>query len=126
MPRTVEHDYNQILNITFQSPRDIFQIMRDGRVQINGILAGGADDNFVHVAVGCVEQASAFGRRQNSDRSRRPGSAKVCALQGIDGDVDLGNFGAVRKFSAYFFADIQHGCLVALALTDDDGATHGD
>ena len=103
-----------------------FRLCGDGRIEIDGVFARRTDDNFVHVAVGRVQQAAALRRRQHSDRSRRARGAQIGAFQRIDRDIDLGNFGAVGKLGANFLADVEHGRFVALALADHDRAAHGD
>ena len=57
------------------------------------------------------------------DRQRvgQPVRDQVGPLQRIDGDVHLWRVGCPV---AHRFADVQHGRLVAFALTDDDGAAH--
>src|SRR2546422_8608440 len=126
MARSVKHDHDQIFDVAFQPLRDIFQVVGYGRVEFHGILARGADDYFFHVAVGSVEQASAFGGGEHGDGSGGSSGAEVGAFERIDGDVDFGNLGAIGKFGADFFADVEHGRLVSLALADDDGAAHGN
>jgi len=54
-----------------------------------------ADDNFLHVAVGSMQQPALFRRRQHRDRARRAGGAEVGAFERIDGDVDVGNVASV-------------------------------
>ena len=103
-----------------------FRLSLDRRVEIDRAFAGRADDDLFHVAVGRVQQAAAFGGGQHRDGAGRAGGAQVGAFQGIDGDIDFGNFGAVGKLGADFFADVEHGRFVALAFADDDGAAHGN
>src|SRR5581483_3652517 len=41
-----------------------------------------------------------------------------------DGDIDFGNVAAVGKLRSDFLSDVEHGRLVALALTDDNRSPH--
>src|SRR5579864_7792913 len=73
-----------------------------------------------------MQQAAALGGGKHGNGSGRASGAEIRAFEGIDGDVDFRNLGAVGKFGAYFFTDVKHGRLIALAFSDDDGAAHGD
>ena len=103
-----------------------FRLSATGASRSTACLAGRADDDFLHVAVGRVEQAALFGGGQHGDGAGRAGGAQVGAFEGIDGDVDFGDLAAVGKFGADFLADVEHGRFIALAFADDDGAAHGD
>src|SRR5205085_8922437 len=54
----VEHDHDEVFDVALHSLRDIFQIVGDGSVKIDCVLAGRSDNDFFHVAVGSVEQTS--------------------------------------------------------------------
>ena len=103
-----------------------FRLSATGASSSTAFFAGWADDDFFHVTVRGVQQASALRGGQHGDRSGRAGGAEVRAFERIDGDVDFRNFRAVGKVGADFLADVEHGSFVALAFADDDGAAHGD
>ena len=127
--RTVETDHGQVLDVAAQAAGDILKIFLYRSIDIDRAAARRADDDLVHVDVRCIEQAAAFGRRQHRDRVVRPERTQICALERIDGDIDLGKFGSslVRKDSAAeFLADVEHRSLVAFAFADDDAAAHRD
>ena len=126
MPRAIEHDDDQVFHVAIHPLRDVFQIVGHGSVEIDGVLARRSDHNFFHVAVGSVEQSSMFRGGEYGDRSRRTSGAEIRALQRINRNVDLGDFAPIGKLSSNLFADIKHGRFVSLALTNDDGAAHGD
>jgi hypothetical protein len=60
---------------------------------------------------------------EHGDRVGRAGRDEVGALEGIDGDVDLGSAVAGRSD---LLADVEHRGFVPLALADDDRARHLD
>src|SRR3989442_1163955 len=122
---TVEHNDDQILHVALQPLGNVLQVVRHRRVHLYGTLTRWADDNLFHVAVGRVQQAASFGSRQHRDGAGRARGAQICAFQRIDGDVHFGNIAAVGKLGPNFFADVEHGRFVALALADHDGAAHG-
>src|SRR6266566_3406055 len=67
-------------------------------------------------------QSGALAGGEHGDGVRGPCRAQVRALEWIHGDVHLRKQGLRRvRRETYFFADIQHGRLIALALADDDG-----
>ena len=101
-----------------------FRLCDDRRFQIDHALAGRADHDLLHVAVGSVQQAALLRRGQHGDGARRAGGAKVGAFQRIDGDVDRG-IARRRRCLPDLLADVEHGRFVALAFADDDGAVHG-
>ena len=126
MARTVEYDDDQVVNASLHAPCDVPQVDGYGGVEFDGVLAGGADYDLLHVAVGSVEQAAFLGCREDSDCSGRAGGAEVGSFERIDGYVDLWNVASVLVGAAYLLAYVEHGSVVAFALADHDGAVHGD
>ena len=125
MPRAVEDDHDQILDVTAERPCDGPQVVLDGRVQIHGMFGRGADHELLHVEIGRVQQPALLRRREHGDRVRGAHGAEVRPLERIDGDVycwiaAVAVLGMVSK--AHLLADVQHRRLVALSLADDDGA----
>ncbi len=55
MARTIEHHHHQVVHIAVQPTRDVLEIVGNGRIQINGVLAGWPHHDFFHVAVRRVE-----------------------------------------------------------------------
>src|SRR5262249_39706358 len=123
---TVKHDDDQVFYVTTQALGDVLKIVGDGSVEFDGVLAGRADDDLVHVAIRCVEQATTLGSGKDSDCARRARSAQVSSFQGIDSNVNFRNLNSVGEAASNLLADVEHGSFVALALADDDGAAHGD
>ena len=126
VPRTIKNNHDEIFHIALQTPGDVLQIVGYRRVKLNRILARRPHDDFLHVAVWSVKQASTFGSGQHRDRPGSAGSTQIRAFQWIDGDVDFGHISSVVKLGPYLLADIKHGRLVTLTLADDDGAAHRD
>ena len=105
---------------------DCAQIVGHRRIQVDRALAGGAHDNFFHVQIGRVKQAALFARGENRDRAGRAGGAEVGAFERVDGDIHGGEIESSDVLrGADFFADEEHGRLVAFALADNDRAVHG-
>src|ERR1700688_920623 len=124
--RAIENNYYQIFHIAFEPSCDVLQIVGHGRVEFDGIFAGGSDDDFLHVAVGSVEQTSALGSSQHGDGSGGAGGAQVGAFERIDRDVDLWHIASIREVGADFFADVEHWRFIAFALADHNCAAHGN
>src|ERR1700722_12107951 len=124
MPGAIEHYHDEILHVAIHSLRDVLQIVSYRRVELDSILAGGADHDFFHVAVGSVQQPTAFRSGKYGDRTGRARGAKVGAFERIDRNINLGNLAPIRKFRADFLADVKHGRFIALAFADDDGPAH--
>src|SRR6202008_2775781 len=61
MTRTVEHDDDQIFDVTIQTPGNVFKIVSHRSIEFDSVLARRADYDFFHVAVGSIQQAAAFG-----------------------------------------------------------------
>ena len=119
--RPVEHDDDQVGHRAVQPLRNRVEILLDRRVEVDRTARGRADDDLLHVAVGCLQEATAGRGRQHRDRTRRAGRAEVRALERIDRDVDLG---VLLAAAADVLADVEHRRLVALALADDHFAAH--
>ena len=122
VPRPIEDDDHQILDVAAEAPGDRLQVRLHRRVEVDGVPRRRPDDDLLHVAVGRVQQAALVRRGQHGDGAGRAGGAEVGALERIDGDVDLEVVGATAPD---LLADEQHRRLVALALADDDRAAHG-
>src|ERR1700751_5552925 len=58
MARPVKHDHNQVFHIASHAPCDVFQVVFDRRIEIDGMLARGTYDDFFHIAVGRVQEAA--------------------------------------------------------------------
>ena len=76
---------------------------------------------FLHVEVGSVEKPTAIRSGKYRHGAALAVGAKVGAFAGINGEID-----AWAGATAYFFADVEHGSFIALALTDHDAALHLD
>ena len=122
VPRPVEDDDHQIFNAPVQYLGNHIQVVRHRRLEIDHALAGGPDDDLLHVAVGRVQQASLLRGGQHRNGAGRPCGAQVCTFQRIDRNIHRGIAAAVLL--ANFFADVQHGGFVAFTLADHDGPIH--
>jgi hypothetical protein len=119
--RAVEHYHDQVVHTAREAARNGFEVMLDGRLQIDGALGGRPHHDFFHVAIGRVQQSALVGCGQHSDGPGAAGRAQVRTLQRIDRDVHAQRVGVIFVRS-HLLADEEHGRLVALALADDDGA----
>src|SRR5581483_5218777 len=120
VPRPVEDDDGEVLNLAPERVRHDLEVLGDRPIHVDLALRGRADHELLHVRVGRVEQAAALRHRHHRDRVRASLRHEVGALERIDRDVDLRTLAA-----AHLLADVQHRGLVALALPDDDGPPEG-
>src|SRR5262249_9146777 len=107
VPRTIEHHDHEIFDVAVESFGDILQIFGDWRIEGDRVFARRADDDLLHVAVRSVEQASAFGGSEHGDGAGSAGRAEICALERVDGDIDLRNLVAAGEFGADMLADVE-------------------
>src|SRR5262249_32773577 len=122
--RTIQNDYNQVFDLAIQPAGDRFEVVLNGRINVDHALARGTDHNFFHVAVGRIQQTAFLAGRQYSDGTRRSCGAKIRAFERIDGNIDGCIAIGTVALGAHLFADVEHRRLVALALTDHDGPAH--
>ncbi len=116
-----------------ETARDGVQILGDRRVEAHRVLRARPHHELLHINIGRVQQTPPFGRRKHGNRVGGSRRAQVRALEGINGDVDLGVANGswatdvLRMDHADLFADVEHRRLVTLALADDDRAVdrHG-
>ena len=126
MARTVEYDDDEVFDVAVQTFGDVLQVLGDRRVEFHGVLAGGADHDFFHVAVGSVQQSAAFGSRQHGDGAGAPVAQRLVPSRGSTAMSTSGTSRPIGKFRAHLLADVQHGSFVALAFANHDGAAHGN
>ena len=120
MAGTVEHAHDDVGRLHALRPGNRLHVLGRRLFQADHVLGiARSDGDLVHVDVRCVQQATFFRRRQHGQRVRPCLGGDGRAFQRIERDVDLWS-GAGR--AAHFFADVEHGCLVPLALTDHHGA----
>ena len=127
VPRPIEDDHHEILDLASEAAGNGFEIVPRRRVEIDGFLRAGTDHQLLHVQIGRVQQTAAVRGRQHRNRVRRTGRTQVRALERIDGDIDLrqpgGRAAAIpRVRQPDLFANVQHRRLVALPLADDNRA----
>ena len=122
VPLAIEHDDDEVLDVTAEAPGDRLQVRLHRRVEVDDVARRRSDDDLVHVAVGRVQQTALVRRRQHGDGARRTRGAEIGALERIDRDVDLE---VLVTPAAHVLADEQHRRLVALALADHHRAAHG-
>src|SRR5687768_1646768 len=89
MPRTVETDHRQIVDISAQTSGNILEVVFDSSIDVDGASRRRSDDDLVHVYIGRVQQTAALGGRKDSDRVIRTERAQVRTLERIDRDIDF-------------------------------------
>ena len=92
MSRAVKANNGQIFDIASQTTCNVFKIFLHRSVYIDGAPARRTDDNFVHVNVRSIKQTTSFGRREHGDRIIGSERTEICALERIDGYIDLWKF----------------------------------
>src|SRR5208283_4991844 len=123
--RAIENHDNQIFHVAVEALGDGLQVIGDGGVELHGAFAGWADDNFFHVQIGGVEEASLFAGGEHGDGIGRAGGAEIGAFERVNGNIHRRENGLGRVLGeADFFADVEHGRFVAFAFADGDGAVH--
>src|SRR5256714_1295838 len=125
--RAVEDDDGQVFDVAAKPARDGLEVVLDGRVNVNRAARRRPDDDLVHVDVGRVQEPAALGGGEHRVGVVRARAAGVCALGRVNGDFNVGEVFGVRVVvvaRADLLADEEHGCLVALALADDDATAH--
>src|SRR5690606_37922667 len=85
--------------------------------EVHLALGGRTDDELLHVRVGGLEQAAAFGDGDDRDGVVHHAGGDAGAFHRVDGDVDVPG---VLASPTDTFADVEHGRLVAFAFADDD------
>ena len=125
MPRPVEHHHHHVVHAPLQAPGDGLQVVFHRSVQIDSAFRRRTDDDLLHVAVGRVQQATAFSGRQHRNRPAGAGRAEIGAFERIDRDIHRERAGLILR-RAEFFTDVEHRRLVALALADHNRAVDGD
>ena len=120
MARAVEDAGDDLLGGDALRLCERLDILGDALVEAHEPLRiAAADGDLVHIGVGRVQQAAFLRDRQHRERVR-PGLCRDRrALQRVERDVDLRRAGAGL---ADLLANVEHGGLVALPLSDDDGA----
>jgi len=68
VPRPIEDDDDQIADGPVQPARDRLQILGDARVEVDETFGGRADDQLLHVAIRCIEEAAFVRSCQHCDR----------------------------------------------------------
>ena len=133
MTLTVEgHDAN-VTRLAVEDVHGLFNVVGHATVERHVVRKGGASSEFVHVAVGSVEQGPTGGCCQHGDGIWKVVGAVVGALKRVNGDVDLWRAGLTHH-RAEFFANVQHRGIVSFTFADGnssvkrhgvEGAPHG-
>ena len=118
----VEHDDREVVHLAVERLGDAREVVLDRGVDVDAAARRGPDHDLLHVDVGRVEEPALARRGEHRDGVVGSGRAQVGPLERVHGDVDLGVPEASVLVGADLLADVQHGCLVALALPDHDGA----
>ena len=116
----VEHDDHQVVDLAVERLGERLEVVLHRGVDVDLALGRRPHDELLHVDVGRVQEAALLGGGDDGDGVGRAGGAQVRALQRVDGDVDR------EAAAADLLADVEHGRLVPLALTDHDRAVDVD
>ena len=98
------------------------QVLLDGQAQVDKFCGVGAGDQLLHVEhCGGVEHSAAVCHSNHGEGIVHAECGQAGTVDGVNRHVE-GGTGAV----ADFLAVVQHGSLVLLAFTDDNGAVEVD
>ena len=86
--RAIEHADHEIFDAARQGTRNALQVVRDRRVEEDGVLGVWPDHQLLHVQVGRVQQAALIRRGEHGQGIGLTRAAQVGSFQRIDGDVD--------------------------------------
>ena len=118
----VQHAYGQLADLLALSLSDQVQVLLDGQAQVDELCGFGAGDQLLHVEhCGGVEHGAAVCHSNHGEGVVHAECGQAGTVDGVNRDVE-GGTGAV----ADVLAVVQHGSLVLLAFTDDDGAVEVD
>ncbi len=129
MPLSVQAYDRQVFDIAAKTAGDVSQVFRYRRLDVHGTFTRWPDNKLIHVHIGGIEQAAAFGRGKNRDRIACAERTQIGAFKRVDGNIYFRKLfpNVVREIStANLFADIKHRSLVTFALADHDPAPHRD
>ena len=118
----VQHADGQLADLLALSLSDQVQVLLDGQAQVHEFGGIGAGDQLLHVEHGGgVEHGAAVCHGNHGEGVVHAERGQAGAVDGINRHVE-GGTGAV----ADVLAVVQHGSLVLLAFTDDNGAVEVD
>src|SRR5438132_12302340 len=121
MTLAVEDDDGDVLDTAGERLGDSPQVVRNGCRDVDDLGRLGADDELLHVWDVRVVHGAALGQRDRRDAAGKSARHEARAVDGIDGDVDLG-----RAAVAHLLAYVEHRRFVLLPLADDDEPGHVD
>ena len=122
MAGAVQHAYGQLANLLALSLSDQVQVLLDGQAQVDELCGVGAGDQLLHVEhCGGVEHGATVCHSNHGEGVVHAECGQAGTVDGVNRHVE-GGTGAV----ADVLAVVQHGSLVLLAFTDDDGAVEVD
>src|SRR5438105_6624925 len=115
MPFAIEDHDGQLIDVALKRLGDLIQILLHRFLETYEVGRSRADDDLVHVDIGCVEEAPFFRGRENGDRIRGAGRAEIRSFQWVNSNVDLRINLTLGPAAAERLADIEHRRFVALA-----------
>ena len=118
---TVHHDDGQFAGCKTKALAENLDVLGSRLTDVHLALGCRGCSQFLHVEVGSVEKSTAIRSGQDSHGASLAVGAKVGSLAGINGEIHTG-----AGATPHFFADVEHGSFIALALTDNDAALHLD
>ena len=83
----IEDAHCQIFDVPTKPAGNVLQVIFHWRINIDDAAARWPNYNLVHVDIGGIEQAVAFGSRQDGDRIVGSQGTEIGALQRIDSNV---------------------------------------
>ena len=87
----VQHAGRDFADLNALRFREPVEVLGHGQIQAHEpSLVTGADGDFLHINVGCVQKAAPLGDGQHRKRAWQRLRAQAYAFERIDGDVDLG------------------------------------
>ena len=109
----VQQNGHNILYFLFQSPGNVPNVFFNWCIQVNTSGSPGADSNFIHIYVRCMQQTVSGSHSQNRKSIGQPFGYQICSLQRINGHIHLG-----RSSGTNFFANIKHWRLIHFTFAD--------
>ena len=71
----IEHNDDEIVDAALQAAGDGFQVLLDGRVEIDRPFCRRTDDDLFHVAIGRMQQSAALRGSEHGDGAGAAGGA---------------------------------------------------
>ena len=115
----IHHHDVQLVDGETQALTEDLDVFSGRFTDVHLALGSRRSSQLLHVEVGGIEQTTAIGSGKNSHRAALVEGAEVGAFTRINSEIHARTIASTDLFS-----DVEHGSLVAFALTDDDAALH--